>query len=309
MHRKYCQWLKKGEKEIAILLACLATLCPADLFAQPFAYGYDAGGNLTNLNALVAGEPMITTAPQSQLIEGGGASISVVASGAGLAFQWLSNGVAITGATNDTLTFSNIPPFLWATNGGIAIASNVLTLTDGNVNEAHSAYFAPAQTITNFSAAFTYQEVGTNGAGGFAFVVQNSGAASAALGSTGGYLGYSGVSPSVAIEFNTYSSSPGGMGFAFTSNGLTPYNGGPSYAKPGLVNLGDVYPINVSVVYNSGSLSLSLTDSIAGTSFSTNYAVNLAAALGSQAAYVGFSAGSSSPATPQHVGNFTFSTN
>jgi hypothetical protein len=50
----------------------------------------------------------ITAQPQSQLQETNApVSLSVVARGLGLTFQWFSNGIPIVGATNDTLLFLN----------------------------------------------------------------------------------------------------------------------------------------------------------------------------------------------------------
>ena len=53
--------------------------------------------------------PSLLVQPQSQLLESSApVAFSVVASGPGLAYQWLSNGVPIAGATGDSLVLNNV---------------------------------------------------------------------------------------------------------------------------------------------------------------------------------------------------------
>src|ERR1035441_6554233 len=74
----------------------------ADLFT------YDPPGNLTAVGGINATAPSITTQPQSALLySNNSVSFSVAASGAGVSYQWLSNGVPILGATGDTLLLPN----------------------------------------------------------------------------------------------------------------------------------------------------------------------------------------------------------
>jgi uncharacterized repeat protein (TIGR01451 family) len=78
------------------------------------------GGNQTDLNpannsllavATVQDLPAITFQPQSQIVTNGGSTtFSVTASGTALRYQWLQNGVAVTGATNATLALANVQP-------------------------------------------------------------------------------------------------------------------------------------------------------------------------------------------------------
>ena len=63
----------------------------------------------------------------------------------------------------------------WTVNGGAAIDSDVLTLTDGLNNEARSSFYNAPLYIGAFVASFAYQaSVGSGAlADGAAFILQN----------------------------------------------------------------------------------------------------------------------------------------
>jgi len=66
-----------------------------------------ATSNPATLSVNASG-PAISVQPQSQhVVAGANVSLSVVASGTGLSYQWKKDGVAIPGATNSTLPLSN----------------------------------------------------------------------------------------------------------------------------------------------------------------------------------------------------------
>ncbi len=78
-------------------------------FGQAALYSYDAGGNLQAV-AVANPPPAFVSPPAPALLQSNSfATFSVVASGAGLAYQWLSNGVPIPGATGDSLVVGNLP--------------------------------------------------------------------------------------------------------------------------------------------------------------------------------------------------------
>ena len=101
-----------------LYLFCLLCILPFTLHAQT-AIQYDASGNITNEIPVSAGAPTITAPPINQFVlVGDGAAISVLASGPGsLSYQWLSNGIPILGATNDTLYL----PGLTTSSGGFSV--------------------------------------------------------------------------------------------------------------------------------------------------------------------------------------------
>jgi len=131
--------------------------------------------------------PVITEGPRSQsLYEGYPATFKVVADGGLLAFQWTSNSVPITGATNDTYTIASVTPADAATYavevdnpvGPTASASATLTVkvpTPGS----YEAFLAQSQPIV----WMRYSETGA--------VTQDTASNAGSLGATGNgiYLG------------------------------------------------------------------------------------------------------------------------
>jgi hypothetical protein len=180
------------------------------------------------------------------------------------------------------------------------IITNMLTLTDGGLSEARSCFLNNPVSITSFTASFTYQDIGGQGADGAAFVFQNSPSGPAAIGGAGGGLGYSGIVPSAALEMNVYAGTTPGI--AFRVNGAT---GGP-YSSTAPVSLPSGHPINFALGYDGTTLVLSMTDTVAGTSFTTNYTVDLPSLVGGNTAYVGFTGASGGVASFEQISNFMF---
>jgi hypothetical protein len=230
--------------------------------------------------------------------------------------------VTITSGANSTpsavasVTVEPVPNFNgsgtgWSLAGGASIASDALTLTDGGVNEARAAWFNYPLYIGAFQASFTYQDVGGGVADGMAFVVQNDPRGVAALGANGGSLGYDGganvnIKNSVAMLLNLYSGSPGGAsGILFTTNGVGATTNTP-YVSTAPVNLDAGNPIAVNLHYNGGRMQVTLSDLVASNTYTTNFALNLPALVGANAAWVGLTGGDGSKTSTQVVSNFTF---
>jgi hypothetical protein len=193
-----------------------------------------------------------------------------------------------TGWTLNTVT-TNVP-----------IANNVLTLTDGGLSEARSCFLDYPVYIGHFTASYTFQDIGGGGADGAVFVLQNSPMGPTALGGAGGGLGFSGISPSAGLEMDVYAGSTPGI--AFQVNGVT---GGP-YSSSAPVSLPSGHPINCTVAYDGTTATLTMLDTVAGTSFTTNYTANLPSLVGQNTAYVGFTGASGGVASFIQISNFTF---
>jgi autotransporter-associated beta strand protein len=191
----------------------------------------------------------------------------------------------------------------WTVNSnGISstpITNNVLTLTDNNLSEARSAFFNVPISDAAFTATYTYQASGNRAADGAAFVIQNDSRGAAALGVGGGSLGYAGITPSFAVEFNIYS--PNGVGTAMHTGGAI---GG--YANTGLgFSNGD--PIKAVVTYDgSANVTEQLTDlTTSGTYGQTFVLGSLPQLLGGNSFFVGFTGGDGGAASTQTISSFS----
>ena len=127
-----------------------------------------------------------------------------------------------------------------------------LTLTFNAGNSARSAFLSQPVAVRDFTANFSYVESsGTAGpADGVALVWQNSGSGAGALGATGGGLGYSGISPSAAVEINVYNGSPPARGTNYATNGS---DTGTYLSTTATVNPASGNVIGVTLVYDGVS--------------------------------------------------------
>jgi hypothetical protein len=94
-------------------------------------------------------------------------------------------------------------------NGTAAPVGTALRLTTATQSEAGSAFTTVPITLGpggSFSTNFSFQitNSGGGGADGIAFVVHNDATGDLALGGGGGNMGYSGLTPSLAVEFDSW---------------------------------------------------------------------------------------------------------
>ena len=152
--------------------------------------------------------------------------------------------VPVIGIVNDTAILCgtdisiNCPDFidtenLFQFNGNAAVdaMAKSLRLTEALNNQAGSAFWKNKLLLDDdysFSSYFTVKisKNGTPGADGVAFVIQKS--TSAAL-STGQGIGYDGINPSVAVEFDTYLNGfdPDANHVAIIEDGMSDHSGSP----------------------------------------------------------------------------------
>jgi hypothetical protein len=182
------------------------------------------------------------------------------------------------------------------------VVNGVWTGTENTGNESRSLFLQYPQYIGAFKASFTYQDVTTGGADGTCFVLQNDPRGASALGGGGGNLGVSGITPSWELELNIYSGAANGLGYNLFTNG----NNGSNLGL-GNVSLSGGDPINISMYYVNGQLSLTFTDTVSTASFSTNRFVgDMTKVVGGTTAYIGFTAADGGSSALQLVSNFSF---
>lgn len=276
---------------------------------EPLTYQWQyKGANLTDGAGITGSLSNVLTIADAQTSEAGDYQV-VVSNGSGS----VTSSVALFIVGSSPVGF-NISGGGWEANGNSAISSNLLSLTDGGGGEASSFFYNYPQYIGAFKASYTYQDVGGTvggGADGVSFCIQNDPRGTSALGGGGGSLGVgtaTSITPSAELEFNLYTGNSEQVGYTFLTDGLTGAGGdNGNYAKPGNVVIDDGDPINVSLYYDGDTLSLTLQDAVASTSFSTNLVVgSLTRIVDGDTAYVGFTGGDGGVASTQTITNFSF---
>jgi hypothetical protein len=200
----------------------------------------------------------------------------------------------------DDSTFADLTSLIL--NGSAAASGSALRLTPG----VHAAGSAWAQTRIDPGRSFTtaFRLSIPSSGDGMAFVIQSQGPA--ALGSTGGGLGYGGhpdqptaprIMPSLDIEFDTWDNSsdgwdPGGQQHvAVTTNGNIKNH--LFWADPGYSLVGE--SVGVWIAYDAAKTRLAIyvsreADRPADPLVTAT--INIATVVGTGPAYVGFTAGS-----------------
>jgi hypothetical protein len=213
--------------------------------------------------------------------------------------------------TANTFTFTLNGSATTTTHDGLP----VLELTPALSYQAGSAFTASPVVLDSeykFAIVFQFQMArGSGAADGMTFVLQTEGPT--ALGGDGGCLGYggasaectapvTGITPSVAVEFDTYENSPVDINdnhVAILTDGQindldpqTPY--GVTDCVPagtfGCMANGDVWTVWID--YNGTNLNVALADNSTTRPPSLiSYPIDLASILGQNSVYFGFTAG------------------
>jgi hypothetical protein len=192
----------------------------------------------------------------------------------------------------------------------------VLRLTSAHVNQTGSAFTSSSFPVNAFSLFFQFRitdaKSGYGPGDGIAFVLQTEGAN--ALGAGGGSLGYGGIAPSVAVEFDTYQNSfdINDNHVAILTNGVmtdldpqTPYPGVycGNYPPPfGCMSDGDIW--SVWIDYDGTNLYVALADK--STTRPPNlitYPIDISGILGQNSAFIGFTAACGDAYENQYIFN------
>jgi hypothetical protein len=226
-------------------------------------------------------------------------------------------------------------------NASTAITGDgtVLRIVPSVGNQSGATYFATPITLgpgNSFSTQFQFRftsPIGIDPADGIVFVI---GTSTTGLGGLGFGMGYQGVSGnSIGIEFDTYNNAGNpsvgnndgnssnhvsiDQNGALNNNNLVNVYGNQSCGfpagnpaqnnnmVPGCMSNGDLWTVNIS--YNGTALTVTLSDPAEGTTFTALNAlpINIAAILGQNTAFVGFTGGTGSGAENEDIVNWTFS--
>jgi len=204
---------------------------------------------------------------------------------------------------------------------------DVMRLTPPEGNKGGSVFNTQAIALTNdygFSTRFTFN-IGSNsdtpwgpiGADGIAFVIQT---VSNNVGGVGGAMGYGGITPSVEVEFDTYSNGtdPGFNPDLTADNHIAIMQNGDStnhlaYTNvfPTL-NLSGGQDITAFVDYNGDTNLMEVrwsTDGSRPGSAGLSYNIDLAGLFGTNPVFVGFTGATGANWSAQDVVNWTFNDN
>lgn len=194
---------------------------------------------------------------------------------------------------------------------------NEMRLTDNNQGLAASAWLTTPKTVAyGFTSDFRFRLNG--GADGIAFVVQNQ--ATNALGLAGGFMGYSGITNSLAVECDIFDNGPtwdpNANHIAVHSNG-TAANSADGTSPPMVISttdsslsgvtLSDGSVHRLHVAYDGTDLTVSLDANPLPLLTVTGLDLGTLLSLGpSGVAWVGFTAGTGAATAEQDILDWTF---
>jgi hypothetical protein len=195
--------------------------------------------------------------------------------------------------------------------------ANALELTHGvNGGEAGSGFDIAPVGVDTFDTTyqFTYGTAHAPNADGFVFTLQNAPAGAAALGGSGGSMGYDGIQNSFGVYVNLYNnvdqtgSAQDGTRNAPIDVTVDPVSGNPTgidfHAHPG-----DTYQMHLT--YDGTTVTETLTDQtllaagMPGT-FTTTYSVDIPTAVGAHTAFAGFTGADGGALSQQDVLNWKY---
>jgi hypothetical protein len=214
-------------------------------------------------------------------------------------------------------------------NGAATLSGSSLELTDGTtMQDTSAAWYAVPVDVTAFTTDFTlHLNAGGNRNGdGMTFVIQNEPPASSdgsilyvsggpnALANGGPGFGYSGSTgtggqvagllTSVAVKFDQTDGSGDTTGLY--TNGADLTQNSVDMTSSGL-GLASGNPLEVKLVYDGTTLTLTITDTHTKASFTDSWKIDIPTTVGGNTAYVGFTAGTGYATALQEVQSWTYS--
>ena len=194
-------------------------------------------------------------------------------------------------------------------DGGATLVGNALQLTDGGNFENRSAWNSTPVNVQTFTTDFMFQitPATPSASDGFTFTIQNMGLT--ADGGIGGALGYQSIKPSVAVKFDLFDNSGEGVNSTgFYTNGVAPTVPALDLTPSGInLHSGDI--MHAHLTYDGATLTLTLTDTVTNATFTASDAIDIPTTVGSNTAFVGFTAGTGGTVSTQSILNWTYANN
>lgn len=227
-------------------------------------------------------------------------------------------GMTATAARAQTVSF---PDFSDTTGLILTGSATTLATSDGDVirlasegNTSGSVFSSAPIAADQFEAEFSFRisdpggvvdGAGEPGADGLAFVVQT---VSSDIGGSGGGLGYEGIAPSVAIEFDTFLNGPP-IGDPSTNH--LGVNAGGSVSSLATADVADDFDNgqvwNARVSYNGSLLRVvSAPDGLPINTYSLEFAIDVPAEVGQSTAFVGFTGGTAAAFADHDLLSFSY---
>jgi hypothetical protein len=256
-----------------------------------------------------------TTPTTSSPVYSGPVTVSATQTLTALALAPGYSASSVASATYDIAQISNIlvnDPAGFSTLAGlnpvgtVTLTNSALQMSVANGGlQGNAIWNSTPLNVQAFTTDFYFQETSAT-ADGFTFTLQNSPAGISAVGAGGGGLGYQGLASSVAVKFDLFDNmGEGSDSTGFYTNGASPTVPAVDMTTSG-VSLHGTDILHANITYDGTTLTLTLSDTVTGASFTTSTAINIPQIVGGPNAFAGFTAGASNVGATQSILNWTY---